>query len=65
MHKACGIQEKASAVKHHLRESMRYAALTHPTKCPERVGKSPTELRIGQKHPHWPELLGYQRFVRK
>lgn len=31
---------------------------------PERVGKSPSELLTGQKHPHWLELLGYQRFER-
>jgi len=29
---------------------------------PERVGKSPAELLTGEKHPHWLELLGYQRF---
>lgn len=29
---------------------------------PERIGKSPAELLTGQKHPHWLELLGYQRF---
>ena len=28
----------------------------------ERVGKSPAELLSGQKHGHWLELLGYQRF---
>jgi hypothetical protein len=28
---------------------------------PERVGKSPAELLTGQKHPHWLEMLGYQR----
>jgi len=28
----------------------------------ERVGKSPVELLTGQSHPHWLELLGYQRF---
>jgi len=28
----------------------------------ERVGKSPTELLTGKSHPHWLELLGYQRF---
>jgi hypothetical protein len=28
----------------------------------ERVGKSPAELLTGQSHPHWLELLGYQRF---
>jgi hypothetical protein len=27
-----------------------------------RVGKSPAELLSGQKHAHWLELLGYQRF---
>jgi hypothetical protein len=31
---------------------------------PERVGKSPKELLTGLKHPHWLELLGFQRFVR-
>jgi hypothetical protein len=31
---------------------------------PERVGKSPAELLTGQAHPHWLELLGYQRFRR-
>jgi hypothetical protein len=29
---------------------------------PERVGKSPAELLNGKKHPHWLELLGFQRF---
>lgn len=29
---------------------------------PERVGKSPAELMAGKDHPHWLELLGYQRF---
>lgn len=29
---------------------------------PERVGKSPAELLTGNPHPHWLELLGYQRF---
>jgi hypothetical protein len=31
---------------------------------PERVGKTPAELLTGQSHPHWLELLGYQRFSR-
>jgi hypothetical protein len=31
---------------------------------PERVGKSPAELRTGTAHPHWLELLGYSRFLR-
>lgn len=30
----------------------------------QRVGKSPRELLTGQEHPHWLELLGYQRFQR-
>jgi hypothetical protein len=30
----------------------------------ERVGKSPAELLTGQTHPHWLEMLGYQRFKR-
>jgi hypothetical protein len=29
---------------------------------PERVGKSPAELLTGAAHPHWLELLGYNRF---
>ena len=31
---------------------------------PERAGKTPAELLTGQSHPHWLELLGYQRFCR-
>jgi hypothetical protein len=31
---------------------------------PERKGKSPRELLTGQQHPHWLELLGFQRFER-
>lgn len=30
----------------------------------ERAGKSPAELLTGQPHPHWLEMLGYQRFSR-
>ena len=30
----------------------------------ERVGKSPKELLTGQPHPHWLELLGFERFQR-
>jgi len=30
----------------------------------ERIGKSPTELLTCQPHPHWLEMLGYQRFRR-
>ena len=32
--------------------------------APERVGKSPAEVFTGGSHPHWLELLGYQRFSR-
>ena len=31
---------------------------------PERVGKSPAELLGGSPHPHWLEMLGYDRFSR-
>jgi hypothetical protein len=31
---------------------------------PQRVGKSPAELLTRATHPHWLELLGYQRFSR-
>lgn len=31
----------------------------------QRVGKSPTELLTGQTHPHWLEMLGYERFSRE
>ena len=30
----------------------------------ERVGKSPAEVLTGTQHPHWLEMLGYQRFRR-
>ncbi|MEL7475868.1 MAG: hypothetical protein AAGJ55_06515 [Cyanobacteria bacterium J06555_12] len=30
----------------------------------ERVGKSPRELLTGDAHPHWLEMLGFQRFQR-
>ena len=32
---------------------------------PERVGKSPAELLTGQEHPHWLELLGFERFQKR
>jgi hypothetical protein len=31
---------------------------------PERSGRSPLQLLSGTEHPHWLELLGYQRFQR-
>jgi hypothetical protein len=31
---------------------------------PERTGKSPRQLLTGEEHPHWLEMLGYQRFER-
>lgn len=31
---------------------------------PERAGKSPAELLTGSPHPHWLEILGYERFSR-
>jgi hypothetical protein len=31
---------------------------------PERVNQSPAELLTGTKHPHWLEMLGYQRWCR-
>ena len=31
---------------------------------PEGIGKSPSELLTGQTHPHWLEMLGFQRFRR-
>lgn len=34
------------------------------SEVPERVGKSPKELMTGEAHPHWLELLGFQRFQR-
>ncbi|MBV8884495.1 MAG: hypothetical protein JO235_10940 [Chroococcidiopsidaceae cyanobacterium CP_BM_RX_35] len=34
------------------------------SECPERVGKSPTEIMTGQPHAHWLELLGFERFQR-
>ena len=32
--------------------------------CAQRVGKSPTQLLTGKQHPHWLELLGFDRFRR-
>ena len=29
----------------------------------ERVGKAPKELLTGQAHPHWLELLGFERLT--
>ncbi|WP_222427418.1 hypothetical protein [Hyella patelloides] len=34
------------------------------SRIPERVGKSPTELMTGEKHPHWLSLLGFDLFQR-
>jgi hypothetical protein len=34
------------------------------SEIPERVGKSPKQLMTGEVHPHWLELLGFQRFLR-
>jgi hypothetical protein len=34
------------------------------SECPERVGKSPTQLMTEQPHAHWLELLGFERFQR-
>ena len=31
----------------------------------ERVGKSPAELLTGKEHPHWLELLGFERFQKR
>ena len=33
-------------------------------RIPERVGKSPIELLTDESHPHWLELLGFERFQR-
>lgn len=30
----------------------------------ERIGKTPTELMTGEKHPHWLEMLGFELFQR-
>jgi len=32
---------------------------------PERVGRSPAELLTEQEHPHWLELLGFERFQKR
>ena len=34
------------------------------SECEQRVGKSPKELMTGEPHPHWLELLGFERFQR-
>ncbi len=35
------------------------------SKHPERVGKSPAEILTGKEHPHWLELLGFERFQKR
>jgi hypothetical protein len=32
---------------------------------PERTGHSPAELMTGEKHPHWLEILGFERFKKQ
>lgn len=32
------------------------------SECEERMRKSPRELMTGETHPHWLEILGFQRF---
>ena len=34
------------------------------SRCPERVGKSPSQLLNGKAHAHWLELLGFPRIQR-
>jgi len=34
------------------------------SRCPQRVGKSPTELLTGRSHAHWLEMLGFRQFHR-
>ena len=34
------------------------------SECEQRVGKSPKQLMTGEPHPHWLELLGFERFQR-
>lgn len=34
------------------------------SRVPERVGKSPKQLLTDEAHPHWLELLGFERFQR-
>jgi len=34
------------------------------SEVPQRVGKSPKQLLTGEAHPHWLELLGFNRFQR-
>jgi hypothetical protein len=31
---------------------------------PERAGRTPAEVLTGRAHPHWVEMLGFQRFAR-
>jgi hypothetical protein len=32
---------------------------------PERAGHSPAELIMGEKHPHWLEILGFEQFKKQ
>jgi hypothetical protein len=46
-----------------LRFFMNHSPLIRSTRV-ERQGKSPAEILSGKPHPHWLEMLGYQRFQR-
>ncbi len=48
-------------------ELLRFFLNHHPylrSAKPERRGKTPAQLLTGQDHPHWLEMLGFQRFRR-
>jgi hypothetical protein len=46
-----------------LRFFLNHRPYLHSAK-PERRGKTPAQLLTGQDHPHWLEMLGFQRFRR-
>jgi hypothetical protein len=42
----------------------RYHRTFMSSRKPQRRGKSPKELMTGEEHPHWLEMLGFERFQR-
>ena len=56
-------QEIGSGYLDLLRFFMNHSPLVRSARV-ERQGKSPAEILSGKLHPHWLEMLGYQRFQR-
>ena len=57
------IQHQCQGVAHRLmRQAMGATTRRQELQETMAVGKSPAELMMGERHPHWLELLGFTRF---